>query len=771
MSLLKLRDIGKIYVSEGSVAVGLRGVNLDFDIGEFIAVTGKSGSGKTTLLNMISGMDTYEEGELYIEGEPTSHYDQLEWENYRKKYISFIFQEYNIIDSFTVLQNVELALSYIDSPSERRARALELIERVGLTKFKNHKGSKLSGGQKQRTVIARALAKDSPIILADEPTGNLDAKTSEEIIALLAEISKDKLVIVVTHTVEELQKYATREIRIFDGTVERDETLRKAEKRSTVDISEKIAKPHNIRRGIELGWQRFRSMPKLSVFMCALMVLAILGTFFSTLLFSVDLETDYPIFVHRDGRLVITRQDGSPITDDELETLAEDLDAKDFCHYDYLYDSSFGVNDISDTGNRRFAQVYAYVDDGSVRATVGHEPENENEVMLSLPIEWLLVYGTSLDEEDTIKLGGRTYTISGVHYYLDNTKTGKAIFSAEGFEACIDSNFVNGYQFGFLSLTPKFDTDTALFDYVANIYIDDTLGENECYFTSTDYRTIENIKVAARKENIDTVGLTFDFNKNSQTGMSQGFSYPYGDAKINLDRCKVVTSSNDTPYLEYDYGYNGGIAYEDVLIADKYVPNGSVDIYISRDIADAMFENLREPNYMQASLFFGSDSRAEKAAEELQGKGYFTMLSSHTYERGEDIILSLFINIFMIGFWLVTLLFLGLFLYVCSARAIVAKRGDIAILRSMGIENKVIKISMYAQTAIAMIPSFVVLFFTAVLIYTSPWLNPMFPFMHAHQYALILLGMVLINLYISRKYNKKMFKESVRKTLKGGAKE
>lgn len=771
MSLLQLRDIGKIYVSEGSVAVGLRGVNLDFDIGEFIAVTGKSGSGKTTLLNMISGMDTYEEGELYIEGEPTSHYDQPEWENYRKKYISFIFQEYNIIDSFTVLQNVELALSYIDSPSERRARALELIERVGLTKFKNHKGSKLSGGQKQRTVIARALAKDSPIILADEPTGNLDAKTSEEIIALLAEISKDKLVIVVTHTVEELQKYATREIRIFDGTVERDETLRKAEKRSTVDISEKIAKPHNIRRGIELGWQRFRSMPKLSVFMCALMVLAILGTFFSTLLFSVDLETAYPIFVHRDGRLVITRQDGSAITDEELKALAEELDAKDFCHYDYLYDSVFTVSNISETGNRRYAQVHAYIDDGSVRATIGHAPENENEVMLALPIEWLLVYGTSLDEEDTIKLGGRTYNISGVHYYLDNTKMGKAIFSEEGFNACVDSNFANGYQFGFVSLAPRFATDTALFDYVLNIYIDDTLGENECYFTSTDYRTIENIKVAARKENIDTVALTFDFNKNSQTGMSQGFSYPYGDAKINLDRCKVVTSSNDTPYVEYDHGFNGGIAYEDVLIVDKYAPNGSVDIYISRDIADDMFKNLREPNYMQASLFFGSDSRAEKATDALQDKGYFTMLSSHTYERGEDIILSLFINIFMIGFWLVTLLFLGLFLYVCSARAIVAKRGDIAILRSMGIENKVIKISMYAQTAIAMIPSFVVLFFTAVLIYTSPWLNPMFPFMHAHQYALILLGMVLINLYISRKYNKKMFKESVRKTLKGGAKE
>ena len=113
MSLLRLKDIGKIYVTGDSVAVGIRGVNLEFDRGEFVAVTGKSGSGKTTLLNVISGMDTYEEGELFIEGEPTSHYSQRDWEYYREKYISFIFQDYNIIESFTVLQNVELALSGI----------------------------------------------------------------------------------------------------------------------------------------------------------------------------------------------------------------------------------------------------------------------------------------------------------------------------------------------------------------------------------------------------------------------------------------------------------------------------------------------------------------------------------------------------------------------------------------------------------------------------------------------------------------------------------
>ena len=185
MALLQLKDIGKIYVSDNNVAVGIRGVSLSFDRGEFVAITGKSGSGKSTLLNVISGMDSYEEGELLIEGQPTSHYLQPEWEDYREKYISFIFQDYNIIDSLTVLQNVELALMHIDDTNERRKRALDLIDRVGLTSHIKHKGSKLSGGQKQRTVIARALAKDSPIILADEPTGNLDSKTSAEIIELL----------------------------------------------------------------------------------------------------------------------------------------------------------------------------------------------------------------------------------------------------------------------------------------------------------------------------------------------------------------------------------------------------------------------------------------------------------------------------------------------------------------------------------------------------------------------------------------------------------
>ena len=182
-------------------------------------------------------------------------------------------------------------------------------------------------------------------------------------------------------------------------------------------------------------------------------------------------------------------------------------------------------------------------------------------------------------------------------------------------------------------------------------------------------------------------------------------------------------------------------------------------------------ENLRDGNYAQASLFFENDKLAAKAGEQMRGDGYFAVTSDHTFDSESEKLLMAIVTGFSIFGWLITLLFLTLFLYICSVRAIVAKRGDIAIMRSMGIDVKVIKISMYAQTAFAMIPSFIVLALTGMYVYTSPTLNPLFPFMHAWQYAMIVLGMLLINIYISTKYNKKMFKDSVRKTLRGGAKE
>lgn len=169
--MLKLQNVSKFYYSKGIIGTGFTKVNLELKMGEFIVITGESGSGKSTLLNVISGLDSYEEGEMYINGKETSHYTEKEFEEYRRKYIANIFQSFNLINSYTVYQNVELVLLLNGYKKKKvKKQILDIIDKVGLTEFKNTKVSKLSGGQKQRVAIARAIVKDTPIIVADEPT-------------------------------------------------------------------------------------------------------------------------------------------------------------------------------------------------------------------------------------------------------------------------------------------------------------------------------------------------------------------------------------------------------------------------------------------------------------------------------------------------------------------------------------------------------------------------------------------------------------------------
>lgn len=232
--MIQLKNVSKFYYSKGMIASGISKVSLNFDIGEFVVITGESGSGKTTLLNVISGLDSYEEGEMYIDGKETSHYVASDFEEYRKQYIGNIFQEFNLVNSYTVYQNIELILLINGYSREQiKKRAPHIIERVGLASHAKAKVSKLSGGQKQRVAIARALAKDTDIIVADEPTGNLDSVSAEGIAQLLSEISRDKLVIVVTHNYQQFEPYATREIKMHDGKVAEDKPLRTTFERIT----------------------------------------------------------------------------------------------------------------------------------------------------------------------------------------------------------------------------------------------------------------------------------------------------------------------------------------------------------------------------------------------------------------------------------------------------------------------------------------------------------------------------------------------------------
>lgn len=221
--MLELIDIKKDYIVADESVHALKGITLRFRKSEFVSILGASGCGKTTLLNIIGGLDQYTSGDLIINGVSTKKYKDRDWDTYRNHSIGFIFQSYHLIPHQTILQNVELALTISGvSKKERRARALEALDKVGLKDKINNRPNQLSGGQAQRVAIARALINDPEILLADEPTGALDSKTSVQIMELLKEISKDRLVIMVTHNPELAELYSTRIIRLLDGLVTGD---------------------------------------------------------------------------------------------------------------------------------------------------------------------------------------------------------------------------------------------------------------------------------------------------------------------------------------------------------------------------------------------------------------------------------------------------------------------------------------------------------------------------------------------------------------------
>ena len=221
--MLQIKNIVKDYGDKDNIVHALKGINLNFRDCELVSILGQSGCGKTTLLNIIGGLDRYTSGDLIIDGVSTKNYKDVDWDTYRNVRVGFIFQSYNLIMHTDIVSNVEMALTLSGvSAKERRERAIKALEQVGLKDQIYKKPNQLSGGQMQRVSIARALINNPEILLADEPTGALDSATSIQIMDMIKEIAKDRLVIMVTHNPELAEKYSTRIVRLSDGEVVSD---------------------------------------------------------------------------------------------------------------------------------------------------------------------------------------------------------------------------------------------------------------------------------------------------------------------------------------------------------------------------------------------------------------------------------------------------------------------------------------------------------------------------------------------------------------------
>ncbi len=329
---IRLENVSKFYYSSTNVCAGLQKINLELPDRGFVAITGESGSGKSTFISVISGLLSFEEGEIYINGEPMSEYDDSDLESYRKNRIGFVFQEYNLIDEYTVYENVESAIIIRGMRTENiREHAEKIIQKVGLWEFVNQKAIRLSSGQKQRLAIARALAKDADVIFADEPTGNLDSENATRIMELFADIAKEKLVVMVTHNYDIAQPYINRLIRMFDGKIVSDTDVKQINnlREKSADKKEIEATDKRQNRN-KIAWKytlkNIIRQPVKTLFIALFVLLtAVLSYIFVGQIAANYDDThtriyDDNVFAYEsDKRIIVKKPDGSSLTNADYE--------------------------------------------------------------------------------------------------------------------------------------------------------------------------------------------------------------------------------------------------------------------------------------------------------------------------------------------------------------------------------------------------------------------------------------------------------------------
>lgn len=716
--MLELKNVSKFYYKKGIVSSGISKVSLKFDMGEFIAITGESGSGKSTLLNVISGLDTYEEGEMYVNGEETSHYNEEDYEEYRKKYIGNVFQSFNLVNSYTVYQNVELVL-LINGETRKsvKHKVIDILKKVDLYKYRHTKVSKLSGGMKQRVAIARCLAKDAPIIIADEPTGNLDSKNAKSVLKLLYEISKYKLVIVVTHNFEQISEYATRRITMHDGSVIEDMKLKDKNEVKEVNTSKfkKTKVISNLRLGIR---NTFNIVPKflLLTFVYLFVLISIVGVYSAFLELESTNNAYNSFFNETDAnkRVIVKKKDNSSFTNEEINRLKSISNVEKVITNDYVYDYSMSLIDYE---NIFLDSNFMKLEEFKGKLKYGRMPLNENEIIVSGSKEnyYIEDMGSELiNKEVSINSGSDEIIVKIV---------GVSVF--EKYNWMVTSyvsdkiyNYVENHVEQVYGTTKVFISDNSQIEY-PNIKTSDILSEGQVYIS----------------ENYSYNCKSYNCMKDS---LNIKFSNMYTNKEISLSNVKVYNKSNFKKIF--------GSEYDDMDT-----------IYLSNNDYDKLYKNN---NIYQVSLFVKDVRNIDKTMNELND--YVSFSLNNVKQDGALVQVIKIVKTIVITVLVIVLFFVSYFVIKLIMKSRNKYFTTIRILGGSYIEVKrLLQIELLNVTNIVYLVFLVISLFIKNDIIVSESIKSMLFYINLKEYVIVYLILSLMSYLTSSRYSRKIFKRSV----------
>ena len=740
--IIKLENVCKYYYSNNTVTMGLNKINLEFSKGEFVAITGESGSGKTTLLNVIAGLDTYEDGELLYKGDLTSHFDADDWEEYRKNQISFIFQNYNLIDSYTALENVMTVLLIQGyTKEEANEKALALLDQVGILERKDNRATQLSSGQKQRLAIARALAKNTDIIVADEPTGNLDVENGDAILKLLGELSKEKLVLLVTHNYEQAEKYVTRKIRLFDGVVKSDV---KVNKKSKKEIEEKVEVKRDInnfkiaslftKMNIKAQPRRVLSIFTLSLF-SAITVFTCVGLYASKYDLSLAKEYNDAAFFNGDKtRLIAVRDDLLPINEEDVEKIynvSSKINSVD------LYGLS---NDIFYFTDKELKYIY------NVEEGPGAGPAKE--YLIFQDYSKFVKSETCIDESD-LKAGRMPESRLEIVLYGEDEEligTTKKIYLSNGrnWGTTGDSSNNYCYEFEIVGLLKK-ETE--------QIYFDESFAKSLA-------------SSVVQQRNILTYVYRFLGNQSYQTVTRTHVFFVINDElhgnEIRMSQELIDASGlfSDNKVIYPDYADSSVITFDNQKYVIKILEEGHSSSDKVLEISPELFETFYGDFNNQVSIYIDDYAYTSSVIAKLAEEGYRAVsvfkVSTIKWDYEKVIVRYLTLAISSLVIIVVSILEI-----VISKALLKFKKNDFIIFRSLGMGDNTVRLCNYLELFVYAIASIVI---TILGFNIAAWCGVTFiydilKFVNIWVYLIYILIVFGVTFIMGRNFNKYLTKQ------------